>query len=62
MAAMSDYMIQVRINRLKTNKPIAFSVRNDVEDRMFWIPPGQINEYYDLNIGFKDEYMNAYLY
>lgn len=62
IAAMSDYIIQVRINRLKTNKPLEFSVRNDVEDRMFWIPPGQIDEYYDLNIGFKDEYKDAYLY
>jgi CRISPR-associated endonuclease/helicase Cas3 len=62
MAAMSDYMIQVRINRLKSNRPPEFSVRNDVEDQMFWIPPGQINEFYDSNTGFKDEHKGAFLY
>jgi len=62
MAAMSDYMVQLRINRLKTNRPLEFSVRNDIEDRMFWVPPGQIEEYYDLITGFKDEYGEAYIY
>jgi len=62
IAAMSDYMIQVRINRLRKNRPLPFSVRNDAQDQFFWIPPNQIKEFYDLNVGFKDEFNEAYLY
>jgi len=62
MATMNDYMIQIRISRLRRNRPIKFSVRNDVEDQLFWIPRQQINEFYDINVGFKDEFNEAYLY
>lgn len=61
MAKLSDYIIQVRISRLKENRPIKFKARGDVESHLYWIPPGQIEDFYDENIGFKDEKGDAYV-
>jgi len=55
MAKMNDYIIQVRISRLLNNKPIEFSARGDIESSLYWIPIGQLGQYYDDETGFKDD-------
>ncbi len=55
MAKMNDYIIQVRISRLLNNKPIEFSARGEAESNLYWIPIAQLNHYYDVETGFKDE-------
>ncbi len=62
MTAMSEYMIQVRISRLLGNRPVEFVARGEVEGHFFWVPPGQVHEFYDMATGFKDEHGEAYLY
>lgn len=61
MAKLSDYIIQVRISRLKENRPIEFKARGDVESHLYWIPPGQLEDFYDEDTGFKDEKGDAYV-
>lgn len=59
---MSDYMVQIRISRLKENSPIEFSARGDAKSDLFWIPPEQLDDYYDEITGFIDERGGAYIY
>lgn len=59
---MSDYIIQVRITRLKENLPIKFTSRGDCESNLYWIPPGQISDYYDEDTGFIDNQGTAYVF
>ncbi len=61
LAKMSMYMIQVRISRIKKNLPVPFSARNGVNATFYWIPPGQIKDYYDEYTGFRDEAGLAFL-
>lgn len=62
LAKMSDYIIQVRISRLKENKPIPFKNRGNADSDLFWIPPGQLEQYYNDNTGFKDKFGKALIY
>jgi CRISPR-associated endonuclease/helicase Cas3 len=61
MSRMSDYIVQIRISRLKGNRPIEFVARGDVESNLYWVPPGQLSEYYDENTGFIDERGMGYI-
>lgn len=71
---MAQYMIQVRVMKLRENRPPEFSDRysskvfgeqsfqRQVFTEMYWIPPGQIDQYYDLTTGFKDGSGEAFTY
>lgn len=61
LTKLNDYVIQVRISRLKDNKPIEFSARGGVKSSMFWIPPGQLKDYYDKDTGFISATGGAYM-
>lgn len=62
-AKMKDYMIQVRVSRVKNNPPIEFKARGGVESSYYWIPSMQIEFYYDRDTGFKStDVENAYFY
>jgi CRISPR-associated endonuclease/helicase Cas3 len=55
MGKMNDYIVQIRVSRLKGNRPIDFAARGDVESNLYWVPPGQLLDYYDESTGFIDE-------
>lgn len=59
---LNDYIIQVRINRLKKNKPIEFSARGSAYTELYWIPSIQLEDYYNNETGFKAENVEAYLF
>lgn len=59
---MSDYIVQARISRLEGNRPIEFRARGDGESDLYWVPPDQIEDYYNEETGFKDEKGGAYIY
>lgn len=59
---LSDYIIQVRVQRLKENTPIEFSNRGDAYTDLFWVPSTQLNYYYDVKTGFKADNSGAYLF
>lgn len=55
-AKMSDYIVQIRWNRVRGNLPVDFSVRGGAKTNLFWVPPGQLTQYYaDGETGFIDE-------
>lgn len=58
---LSNYIIQIRLTRIKDNRPIEFKARGGAESDIFWIPKDQINEYYDKHTGFKSEKGDAYI-
>lgn len=62
MAKMNDYIVQVRITRLKNNRPIDFSARGDAMSDLLWVPYSQIKDFYDEETGFKDESGNAFMF
>lgn len=51
MAKLSEYMVQVRLEKLFQNKPFAFSWRNGIEADFFWVPREQYEDYYNLETG-----------
>lgn len=57
MAAMQQYFLSIRIKRIVDNRPPLFEDRSlgEVKSNFYWVPRGQINDYYDLLTGFKDE-------
>ena len=59
---LNDYIIQVRLNRLKKNKPIEFSARGSAYTELYWIPSIQLEDYYNNETGFKAENVEAYLF
>jgi len=63
MAAMQQYFLSIRVKRIIRNKPPIFGDRSygEITSDFYWIPRGQVNDYYDLLTGFKDEGA-AYLY
>lgn len=63
MAAMQQYFLSIRVKRIVDNRPPLFEDRSlgEVKSDFYWIPRGQINDYYNLLTGFKDE-GGAYLY
>jgi CRISPR-associated endonuclease/helicase Cas3 len=62
LAKMSNYMVQIRVKRLINNRPIDFSARNGIRLNAFWVPPGQVSQYYDRDTGFIDEVGKALMY
>jgi len=61
-AMMNQYIIQIRISRAVMNRPVELSVRNGARSNLFWIPPAQIDDYYDCATGFIDESGKAYIF
>ncbi|WP_066632520.1 CRISPR-associated helicase/endonuclease Cas3 [Desulfolucanica intricata] len=61
-AKMSDYIVQVRMSRLKENRPVEFRDRGNVDSSLYWIPPGQIEQYYDEDTGFISETGEAFIF
>ncbi|MBM7854573.1 CRISPR-associated endonuclease/helicase Cas3 [Desulfohalotomaculum tongense] len=61
-AKMNDYIVQVRVSRLKGNKLIEFKNRGEADSFMYWIPPEQIDEYYDEETGFVSETGEAFIF
>jgi CRISPR-associated endonuclease/helicase Cas3 len=59
---LSDYIIQVRLTRIKDNRPIEFKTRGGAESNLFWIPRDQIDQYYDKDTGYKSENNDAYIF
>lgn len=59
---LSDYIIQIRITRVKDNRPIEFKARGGAESDMFWVPKDQIAEYYDQDTGFISENGDACIF
>jgi CRISPR-associated endonuclease/helicase Cas3 len=59
---MNRYVVQIRLSRTKDNIPVEFAARNGLKSELFWIPPGQIDDYYDHQTGFKDEKGGAYIF
>ena len=59
---INDYVIQIRKYRAAKNAPVSFSARGGVESNLFWVPPAQLEDYYDLETGFKDETGKSYLF
>lgn len=62
LAKMSNYIIQIRASRLVNNRPIEFKTRGDVESSLYWIPPGQLNDYYNESTGFISESEDAFIF
>jgi len=58
---MNSYIIQVRASRLGNNLPVEFSARNGVKSTLLWIPPEQVEQYYDEQTGFIDETGEAFI-
>lgn len=61
-ALMGQYMVQVRVKRFLNNRPFPFENRNGVDSDWYWIPSGQIHEFYNLETGFMDETGEAFIY
>ena len=61
-AKMNDYIIQVRISAIKTNRPPEFAARNNVQCAMYWIPPGQLQDYYCQETGFISKNGEAFMF
>ena len=61
-AMMNKYIIQVRTSRAVKNRPVELSVRNGARSNLFWIPPAQIDDYYNRATGFIDESGRAYIF
>jgi CRISPR-associated endonuclease/helicase Cas3 len=63
IAAMQQYFLSVRVKRILENRPLLFENRSlgEVKSDFYWIPRKQLNDYYDLFTGFKDE-GGAYIY
>ncbi|NLW38695.1 MAG: CRISPR-associated helicase Cas3' [Peptococcaceae bacterium] len=59
---INEYVIHIRKSRSLNNRPLDFSARGGVKSNLFWIPPAQLEYYYDLKTGFKDESNKAFLY
>ncbi len=58
---MNRYTVQIRLPRVRDNPPIEFAARNGLKSELFWVPPEQIDDYYDHQTGFKDEKGRAYI-
>lgn len=57
MTAMQQYFLSIRVKRIVDNRPLLFENRScgEVRSDFFWIPREQIELYYDITTGFKDE-------
>lgn len=63
VAAMQQYFLSIRVKRIIGNRPPLFEDRSfgEIKSDFYWIPRTQLNDYYDLKTGFKDE-GGAYMY
>lgn len=61
IAKMSDYIVQVRVSRLKENRPLKFKIRGNSPSNMFWIPFNQMSKYYDEKTGFISKNGDAFV-
>ena len=63
LSKMGNYMIQIRCQRLRKNRPLLFKDRKlkGVEAPFYWIPGEDLNRYYSPETGFKDESGEAYI-
>ncbi|HHY66866.1 MAG TPA: CRISPR-associated helicase Cas3' [Alicyclobacillus sp.] len=61
-AKMSDYVIQVKRHRAAKNLPMEFFARGGVRSDLFWVPPGNFEELYDPETGFRENSGVLYLY
>lgn len=60
---ISQYIVQVRWARFMKNRPHYFHERDGgVEADWFWIPRENLEDYYDVHTGFKDESGEAFIY
>jgi CRISPR-associated endonuclease/helicase Cas3 len=61
---ISKYIIQIRVNRLLENHPIRLDDRmsnSGIHTDFLWIPPQEIDRYYDLKTGFIDKTNQGFL-
>lgn len=58
---MNDYIIQVRVRKLIKNRPLEFKVRGGAMSDMFWIPRGQVEDYYSRETGFITDNDKAFM-
>ncbi|HHY91176.1 MAG TPA: CRISPR-associated helicase Cas3', partial [Clostridiales bacterium] len=66
-AKMRDYIIQARISKVRNNSPVPFNARGDASSSLYssslyWIPPGQLEQYYDKETGFISDNGDAFIY
>jgi len=67
-AKMNDYIVQVRVNKLYTNKPPSFGNRcnapapDDVFSHLYWVPSIQRKDFYDSQTGFISKSGEGYIY
>ena len=61
LSKMSEYMIQIRYKRAIANLPLEFQARNGVKATFLWIPPSEVQRYYDPVTGFRDETGEAFI-
>ncbi|TEB13233.1 CRISPR-associated helicase Cas3' [Pelotomaculum propionicicum] len=59
---INDYVIQVRKYHAAKNNPVDFCARGGVKSNLLWIPPGQLEDYYDSETGFKDKSGRAFMF
>jgi CRISPR-associated endonuclease/helicase Cas3 len=61
-AKMSDYIIQVRVKKLITNRPPSFEARGGVSSPIFWIPPAQRKSFYNEKTGFISDSKEVFVW
>jgi len=63
LSKMGDYMIQIRYERLRKNRPMSFRDRSlkGVEAPFYWIPREDIDRFYNPRTGFMDESGEVYV-
>ncbi|WMJ15906.1 CRISPR-associated helicase Cas3' [Geobacillus proteiniphilus] len=54
---MSQYMVQVRVNRLVDSQLAEFAARGGVKANFLWVSPDQVDAFYDVQTGFKEAYL-----
>jgi CRISPR-associated endonuclease/helicase Cas3 len=62
LAKMNNYVIQVRLSDEKSNFPLPFESRNGVNSNLYWVPPNQLNEYYNFETGFISKTGSSLVY
>lgn len=63
MGKLGNYLLQIRLTRLKKNRPLLFEHRPPygVEAPFYWIPREDLTQYYSQDTGYFDENGEAYL-
>jgi CRISPR-associated endonuclease/helicase Cas3 len=60
---MGNYIIQIRYERFRKNRPMSFKDRllKGVEAPFYWVPGEDMDRYYNPRTGFMDESGEAYV-